>query len=197
MPAGSDDYPQAPAQKARDENIVSVFEATDDPVLTTSEVADDLPIGKRATLNRLENLVERGELDSKDVGVGRVWWQVTPDPDPEPDPEPAPMAASGPAPGTETGDAEPLADTRWAFVGSLGRHSIYAGIFVFGVLMAESVTPQQLLPIPVTRLFLTAFVFFLIGFPARGLYRLKQFLTTHELAPYLGPLRGSDDDTPT
>jgi len=186
--AGSDDYPQAPAQKARDENIVAVFETTDDPVLTTAEVADQLPIGKRATLNRLESLVERGELDSKDVGVGRVWWQVTLDPEPEPS-----APESGPAPGAELDTAEPES-ARWSFVGSLGRHSIYAGIFVFGLLMAESVTPQQLLPIPVTRLFLTAFVFFLIGFPARGLYRLKQFLDTHDGIPYVESLLGTDDD---
>ena len=190
--AGSDDYPQAPAQKARDENIVAVFETTDDPVLTTSEVADELPIGKRATLNRLESLVERGELDSKDVGVGRVWWRMTPEPAPASPPEQS-VTESGPAPGAEL-DAAESEDARWSFVGSLGRHSIYAGIFVFGLLMAESVTPQQLLPVPVTRLFLTAFVFFLIGFPARGLYRLKQFLDTHDGIPYVESLLESDDD---
>ena len=83
----STEYPRAPAQKARDENILDVFEATEDPVLTTAEVAEELPIGKRATLNRLEDLVDRGEITSKDVGVGRVWWRAEPE---EPDPPDVP-----------------------------------------------------------------------------------------------------------
>ncbi|MFB6143188.1 MAG: hypothetical protein ABEJ30_07585 [Halorientalis sp.] len=189
--SGSDEYPRAPAQKARDENILAIFEGTDDPVLTTSEVASELPIGKRATLDRLEALVEREELASKDVGVGRVWWRAT-EPDPEPTPEPVP---DGVAPGAAVRRAPAEDDPRWSFVGSLGRHSIYAGIFVFGILMAESVTPQRLVPIPVSRLFLTAFVFFLIGFPARGLYRLKQFLDTRGVSPpaVLEPVLADDE----
>jgi len=205
----SDEYPRAPAQKARDENILGVFEATDDPVLTTSEVAADLPIGKRATLNRLEDLVERGEIESKDVGVGRVWWRAVPaEPEPVPEPtsapestpevdrppEPAPEPvdeagpASGPgvtASGTDAGSGEPTAEAlspRWAFIGSLGRHSIFAGVFLIGLLLTESITTQVLLPVSVPRLFLTSFVFFLIGFPAYAAYRTKLYLDSVDLS---------------
>jgi hypothetical protein len=198
----SDEYPRAPAQKARDENILGVFEATDDPVLTTAEVAAELPIGKRATLNRLEDLVERGEIESKDVGVGRVWWRVAPpEPEPEPEPAPAPDSAAEPVdvpevesvPGPTTGGgqaSQPSGDEppvealspRWAFIGSLGRHSVFAGLFLIGLLLTESITTQVLLPVSVPRLFLTAFVFFLIGFPCYAAYRTKLYLDSVDLS---------------
>lgn len=200
----SDEYPRAPAQKARDENILGVFEATDDPVLTTSEVAEQLPIGKRATLNRLEDLVEREEIESKDVGVGRVWWRAVPaDPEPTPVPEPDPATepdhAPEPAPGgvadseavpdptsAATSDGqEPAVEAlspRWAFIGSLGRHSIFAGVFLIGLLLTESITTQVLLPVSVPRLFLTSFVFFLIGFPSYAAYRTKLYLDSVDLS---------------
>jgi hypothetical protein len=210
--SGSEEYPRAPAQKARDENILGVFEATDDPVLTTSEVAEELPIGKRATLNRLEDLVDRDELDSKDVGVGRVWWRATADLEPEPEPATAPEMEPAPTPGPATppgppdapstgpNDAEPLEteSPRWAFIGSLGRHSILAGIFLIGLVLVDGITTQSLLPVSTIPLFLTALVFFLIGFPARGAYRTKRFFesTDLSLSQFLGPVvrvLGRDD----
>ncbi|WP_336002089.1 hypothetical protein [Halorientalis halophila] len=234
--SGSEEYPRAPAQKARDENILGVFEATADPVLTTSEVAEELPIGKRATLNRLEDLVDRGELDSKDVGVGRVWWREPAGTEPdEPEiaaesgPEPAragdPNARRDPAPdapvtgGNEpvaaADDTDPAVDTgsesteddveplesespRWAFIGSLGRHSILAGVFLLGLLLVEGIIQQALLPVSPVPVFLTAVVFFLIGFPARGAYRTKKYFESTDLSisQFVGPLGrvfGRDD----
>jgi hypothetical protein len=218
MPADSDSdgYPRAPAQKARDENIIEVFEGIDDPVLTTAEVAEELPIGKRATLNRLEDLADREEIDSKDVGVGRVWWRTDAEdadvgaadaqpPEPAaPEPPASPPTsqsaeAQGPTEVAETGGSD-LESPRWAFIGSLGRHSIYAGVFLIGLLLTESVTAQTtLLPVSKTRLFVTGFVFFLIGFPARGAYRAKKYFesTDHSFGEFLGPLgrSGQSGDT--
>jgi len=202
-----EEYPRAPAQKARDENIVGVFEATDDPVLTTAEVAEELPIGKRATLNRLEDLRDRGEIESKDVGVGRVWWRSEPD-DPltdvaseaetadrpgqqAPEPEAAGGSVERPPESRPDQPAEPprtmpeedvpgSEQPGWAFIGSLGRNSIFAGLFLLGLLLAESSTPQSLLPVSVSRLFLTSFVFFLIGFPAWAAFKSKQFFEMRE-----------------
>lgn len=59
----------------RDDEILTVFQHTDDPVLSTADVADELPIKRRATLTRLQRLVESGALDRKQTG-GRniVWW---------------------------------------------------------------------------------------------------------------------------
>ncbi|WP_202614490.1 PAS domain S-box protein [Halostella litorea] len=43
---------------------------------TTSEVADALDLGRRSTYERLERLVDHGELDTKKVGASaRVWWR--------------------------------------------------------------------------------------------------------------------------
>ena len=60
---------------ATDDEILEVFRQSADPVLTASEVAQSLPIGRRATLKRLQNLFDEGELESKETGSGsRVWW---------------------------------------------------------------------------------------------------------------------------
>ncbi|WP_137283274.1 PAS domain S-box protein [Halorussus salinisoli] len=43
---------------------------------TTNEVADALDCSRRTAYNRLERLVERGDLETKKVGArGRVWWR--------------------------------------------------------------------------------------------------------------------------
>ncbi|MGM0590042.1 MAG: PAS domain S-box protein [Halobacteriota archaeon] len=43
--------------------------------LTASEVADELGCTRRTAYNRLEKLVERGDVKTKKVGArGRVWW---------------------------------------------------------------------------------------------------------------------------
>lgn len=65
-----------PGRRSRvpDRDIVAIFETAEDPALTTAEVADQLAIGTRATLNRLDMLLNDGLLASKRVGSGRVWW---------------------------------------------------------------------------------------------------------------------------
>lgn len=66
-----------PGRKPRvtDEEILQLFKDADPPVLTASALADELPIGHRALLNRLNTLWDRETLDRMDVGPrGRVWW---------------------------------------------------------------------------------------------------------------------------
>jgi len=66
-----------PGRKPRvsDEEVLDVLRHTDDPVLSTAEVADELPIKRRATLTRLQRLDESGGVSGKQTG-GRntVWW---------------------------------------------------------------------------------------------------------------------------
>lgn len=58
------------------EEILAVFDRTKDPVVTTAEIAAELPIGKQATLDRLEDIHDEGELARKSVGPGsQVWWR--------------------------------------------------------------------------------------------------------------------------
>lgn len=69
-----------PGRKPRvtDEELLAVFQRTDDPVLSTAEIADELPIKRRATLTRLQRLADNGVLSRKQTG-GRntVWWLTT------------------------------------------------------------------------------------------------------------------------
>lgn len=63
-----------------DEAILDVFRGSDDPVLIASEVAEELPIGRRGVYQRLEKLAEGGELDHKKIGGrGTVWWLIEDD----------------------------------------------------------------------------------------------------------------------
>jgi len=58
-----------------DEEILAVFEKSDDPVLMATEVAEPLPIGRRAVYNRLQSLEEGGVLKSKKTGArSTIWW---------------------------------------------------------------------------------------------------------------------------
>lgn len=60
-----------------DEEILAVFVAADDPVLMADEVAESLPIGRRAVYNRLQTLEEEGVIRSKKTGArSTVWWYV-------------------------------------------------------------------------------------------------------------------------
>lgn len=58
-----------------DEDILDVFREASDPVLTTTEVAAEIDIGHRGTLDRLRKLADEGTLEMKKVGdTGAVWW---------------------------------------------------------------------------------------------------------------------------
>jgi len=58
-----------------DDEILDVFRASVDPVLTATEVSEELPLGRRGVLKRLRTLEKEGVLRSKEVGSGsRIWW---------------------------------------------------------------------------------------------------------------------------
>lgn len=73
MPESTDKGGRKP--RVTNSDLLDVFRSTTDPVLSTAEVADALPIKRRGTLNRLRRLEDAGKLDSKQIG-GRntVWW---------------------------------------------------------------------------------------------------------------------------
>jgi predicted ArsR family transcriptional regulator len=58
-------------------DVTEVFEARDDYAepLTAKEIADELECSRRTALNKLHELVEETDLESKKVGGrSRVWW---------------------------------------------------------------------------------------------------------------------------
>ena len=58
-----------------DEELLNIFRTSTDPVLTATEVAHEVTIGRRAVYDRLRALQDQGDLVGKKVG-GRttVWW---------------------------------------------------------------------------------------------------------------------------
>ncbi|WP_232703566.1 PAS domain-containing sensor histidine kinase [Halobacterium wangiae] len=57
---------------------LALFDQRDDPTepLTTPEIADSLETARETVYKRLENLVSRGKLKSKDISAdARVWWR--------------------------------------------------------------------------------------------------------------------------
>jgi predicted transcriptional regulator len=71
----SDGSKPGPKPKVSDEEILRLFRESVDPVLSTAEVTEEVPLKRRATYDRLVALDEQGKLDSKQIG-GRntVWW---------------------------------------------------------------------------------------------------------------------------
>ena len=51
------------------DSVLDVFDREEVPVLTASEVADELDCSRPSAYNKLEELVERGELHKKKVGA--------------------------------------------------------------------------------------------------------------------------------
>jgi len=66
-----------PGRKPRvtDDEILQLFRDTDDPVLSTAEVTEQVSIKRNGTYKRLSGLREDGQLTGKNIG-GRntVWW---------------------------------------------------------------------------------------------------------------------------
>ena len=61
-------------ETVEDREILQIFLETDEPVLFTGEVADEIGFSNQGTLPRLHSLADQGLLDSKDGGRSIVWW---------------------------------------------------------------------------------------------------------------------------
>lgn len=57
-----------------DEEILQVFRDSSDPVLTTSEVAEEFDFSNAGAGKRLKDLVNEGKLESKRAGRNPVYW---------------------------------------------------------------------------------------------------------------------------
>ncbi|WP_267640740.1 ArsR family transcriptional regulator [Haloarchaeobius amylolyticus] len=63
------------------EAALAVFERQEDRArpLTASDVLEELDCSRRTVHNKLNDLVERGDLETRKVGArGRVWWRPLP-----------------------------------------------------------------------------------------------------------------------
>lgn len=64
-----------------DEAILNVIRRDDETVLTTAEIADELPVTQNWTSKRLNELETKERVHSKSAGQGRVWWLDETEPD--------------------------------------------------------------------------------------------------------------------
>jgi len=67
------------AQRVSDNNIVASLQSAtkgeaNPPVLSTSDVAELLPIGREATRKRLNELADNGKVKTYKAGRNPVWW---------------------------------------------------------------------------------------------------------------------------
>ncbi|PSQ06699.1 hypothetical protein BRC92_00585 [Halobacteriales archaeon QS_4_69_31] len=71
----SEESKPGPTPRVSENEIIDLFRDTDDPVLSTAEMTERIPLKRRATYNRLRSLADEGRLESKQIG-GRntVWW---------------------------------------------------------------------------------------------------------------------------
>lgn len=57
-----------------DEELLSLFLRLDGPVFSSSELAEEVRIGRAGVHKRLKEMEEQGWVGSKRVGGGRAWW---------------------------------------------------------------------------------------------------------------------------
>lgn len=62
-------------EKVTEQDILKAFDYSDDPFLTTTELAEELPVSRQAVAYRLEQMREKGLVDKKKTGArGAGWW---------------------------------------------------------------------------------------------------------------------------
>ena len=59
-------------EEVTEDDVLGVFDRAEVPVLTASEVAEELDCSRPAAYNRLEDLVEKGHVYKKKVGARAV-----------------------------------------------------------------------------------------------------------------------------
>lgn len=58
-----------------DRELLEAIEEAYSPVVTAPELSEDLPLGRRHLGDRLQDLVDKGALETRKVGAGaRVYW---------------------------------------------------------------------------------------------------------------------------
>jgi len=57
-----------------DKEVLEIFIEASDPALTTGEVSAELGMSQQGAYSRLDDLVERGLVETKKFGQGRGWW---------------------------------------------------------------------------------------------------------------------------
>ena len=65
------------AEKVTKQDILKVFDATDEPVLSASEIAEELDVARQTVSRRLKSMADEGLVESKQMGARSVAWWAT------------------------------------------------------------------------------------------------------------------------
>ncbi|MFC6723511.1 winged helix-turn-helix transcriptional regulator [Halobium palmae] len=65
------------SERVSEQDILKIFDNAEEPFLTATEIADQLPISQSAVNYRLKEMREKGQLDSKKTGSRAVGWWAT------------------------------------------------------------------------------------------------------------------------
>ncbi|NKE38058.1 MarR family transcriptional regulator [Natronococcus sp. JC468] len=64
-------------EKVTEQDILKAFDYSDDPFLTTTELAEQLPVSRQAVSYRLEQMRKKGLVDKKKTGARAAgWWAM-------------------------------------------------------------------------------------------------------------------------
>lgn len=75
MPNSEDEVDQGGRSPVvTDDEILRALIEHEDPVCTSSELADDLPINRPGVYKRLRQLEDEGLVTGKKIGPGKAWW---------------------------------------------------------------------------------------------------------------------------
>lgn len=64
-------------EKVTEQDILKAFDHSDDPFLTTSELAEQLPVSRQAVAYRLKKMREKDLVDRKKTGARAAGWWAT------------------------------------------------------------------------------------------------------------------------
>lgn len=60
------------------ERVLEVFETVEGPVITSSDVTDELDCSSPTARRKLETLAEDGRINGRETAGRKVWWRTEP-----------------------------------------------------------------------------------------------------------------------
>ena len=65
------------AEKVTKQDILKVFDASDEPVLSATEIAEEFGVARQTISRRLDDMEEEGLVARKQIGARAVAWWAT------------------------------------------------------------------------------------------------------------------------
>ena len=65
------------AEKVTKQDILKVFDAADDPVLSASEIAEEFGVARQTITRHLNDMKKEGLVERKEMGARSVAWWAT------------------------------------------------------------------------------------------------------------------------